>query len=54
MADLADYGKGNYYYIKNSYDIPEIFASELKGVRNLVGQGTKLKSEIPVRVSNNK
>lgn len=47
MADLADYGKGNYYYIKNSYDIPEIFASELKGVRNLVGQGTKLKVKFP-------
>ena len=47
MADLADYGKGNYYYIKNSYDIPEIFASELKEVRNLVGQGTKLKVKFP-------
>jgi Ca-activated chloride channel family protein len=43
MTDLADYGKGNYYYIKNSSDIPEIFASELRGVRNLVGQGTKMK-----------
>ncbi|MCI0448653.1 MAG: VWA domain-containing protein [Chlorobi bacterium] len=49
MADIADYGKGNYYYIRNSYDIPEIFASELKGVRNLVGQGTKLKIKFPSR-----
>ena len=47
MADLADYGKGNYYYIKNSSDIPEIFASELRDVRNLVGQGTKMKVKFP-------
>ncbi|MEO8514720.1 MAG: hypothetical protein ABI543_14265, partial [Ignavibacteria bacterium] len=42
-----DYGRGNYYYIKNSSDIPEIFASELKGMRNLVGQGTKMKVRFP-------
>ncbi len=47
MADIADYGRGNYYYIKNSSDIPEIFASELKGMRNLVGQGTKMKVKFP-------
>jgi Ca-activated chloride channel homolog len=47
MTDIADYGKGNYYYIRNSSDIPEIFASELKGVRNLVGQGTKMKIKFP-------
>ena len=47
MADIADYGKGNYYYIKNSYDIPEIFASELNGVRNLVGQRTKMRIRFP-------
>lgn len=47
MADIADYGKGNYFYIKNSFDIPEIFASELNGVRNLVGQGTKVRVTFP-------
>jgi len=47
MADIADYGKGNYYYIKNSSDIPEIFASEMNGVRNMVGQGTKIKIRYP-------
>jgi Ca-activated chloride channel family protein len=47
MTDIADYGKGNYYYIRNSSDIPEIFASELKGIRNLVGQGTKMKIKFP-------
>lgn len=47
MADIADYGKGNYYYIRNSSDIPDIFAQELKGVRNLVGQGTKLRVRFP-------
>lgn len=47
MADLADYGKGNYYYIKNSGDIPGIFAQELKGVRNLVAQGTTIRVHFP-------
>lgn len=47
MTDIADYGKGNYYYIKNSSDIPEIFATELRGMRNLVGQGTKMKVRFP-------
>ncbi len=47
MTDIADYGRGNYYYIKNSSDIPEIFATELKGMRNLVGQGTKMKVRFP-------
>lgn len=47
MTDIAEYGKGNYYYIKNSSDIPEIFASELKGIRSLVGQGTKMKVRFP-------
>jgi Ca-activated chloride channel homolog len=47
MADIADYGKGNYYYIKNSYDIPEIFASELNSVRNMIGQGTKMRIRFP-------
>jgi Ca-activated chloride channel family protein len=49
MTDIADYGKGNYYYIRNSYDIPEIFASELRGIRNLAAQGTKLKVRFPSR-----
>jgi len=47
MADIADYGKGNYYYIKNSSDIPDIFASELRGVHDMVGQGTKIKIKFP-------
>lgn len=49
MTDIADYGRGSYYYIKNSSDIPEIFASELRGIRNLVGQGTKMKVRFPAR-----
>jgi len=43
MADIANYGKGNYYYINNSSDIPEIFANELKGVRLLASQNTEIK-----------
>jgi Ca-activated chloride channel family protein len=47
MTDIAEYGRGNYYYIKNSSDIPEIFAAELKGMKNLVGQNTKMKVRFP-------
>jgi len=47
MTDIADFGKGNYYYINNSEDIPGIFAQELKGINNLVGQGTKVKVKFP-------
>ncbi|MCC7158019.1 MAG: VWA domain-containing protein, partial [Ignavibacteria bacterium] len=49
MTDIADYGKGNYYYIRNSSDIPEIFASELRGMHSLVGQGTKMKVRFPAQ-----
>jgi Ca-activated chloride channel homolog len=49
MTDIADYGKGNYYYIRDSEQIPEIFASELKGIRNLVGGGTKVKIKFPAK-----
>lgn len=47
MADIADYGKGNYYYIKESEEIPRIFASELKGVRYLTGQDSKIRVKFP-------
>jgi len=47
MADLAVYGNGNYYYIKNSVDIPEIFANELRDVRILTAQDTKIKVKFP-------
>lgn len=47
MTDIADYGRGNYYYIKNSSDIPEIFATELRNMKNLVGQNTKMKIRFP-------
>lgn len=47
MTDIAEYGKGSYYYINNSSDIPEIFASELNSVRNLVGHSAKIKVKFP-------
>ena len=47
MADIADYGKGNYYYIRNSTDIPDIFASEMNGIKNMVGQGAKIRIHFP-------
>ncbi|MCE1166157.1 MAG: VWA domain-containing protein [Bacteroidetes bacterium] len=42
MTDIAEYGKGNYYYIKDAEQIPDIFAHELSGVRTLVAQNTKV------------
>lgn len=47
MTDIADYGKGNYYYIKNSLDIPHILANELKGVRYLTGHDSKIRIKFP-------
>jgi Ca-activated chloride channel homolog len=47
MTEIAEYGKGNYYYIRNSEQIPDIFAQELNGVRTLVGQSTKVKVRFP-------
>ncbi len=47
MVDVADYGKGNYYYIKDSEEIPQIFASELSGVRYLMGQDSKIRIKFP-------
>lgn len=47
MADIAEYGRGNYYYIRDAEQIPDIFAQELKGVRTLVGQGTKVRVWFP-------
>jgi Ca-activated chloride channel homolog len=47
MADIADYGKGNYYYIKNPEEIPKIFATELNGVKYLAGQDSKIRIKFP-------
>jgi Ca-activated chloride channel family protein len=47
MVDLATYGKGNSYYIKNSVDIPEIFSNELSRIRILAAQETKIKVKFP-------
>ena len=49
MTDIAEYGRGNYYYIKDSEQIPDIFAQELNGVRTLVGQNTKVTVKFPSR-----
>jgi len=49
MTDIAEYGRGNYYYIKDSEQIPDIFAQELNGIRTLVGQNTKVTVKFPSR-----
>lgn len=47
MTDIAEYGGGNYYYIKNPSDITDIFGNELNRVKQLAGQGVKLTVSYP-------
>lgn len=47
MTVIAEYGNGNYYYIKNSADIPEIFAAELNSLKHLLAQSAKIKVRFP-------
>jgi Ca-activated chloride channel homolog len=47
MSTVADYGRGNYYFINDPDRIPRIFAEELRGIRALAGQNTKVKVRFP-------
>lgn len=47
MSTIADHGRGNYYFINNPDRIPRIFAEELRGIRALAGQNTKVKVRFP-------
>ena len=43
MMGLAESSNGNYYYIKNSEDIPEIFSQELTRLINVAAQNAQVK-----------
>jgi Ca-activated chloride channel homolog len=42
MEGIADHGKGNYYFINQLEEIPDIFAKELEGLLSVVAQNLSL------------
>lgn len=42
MTNIAEYGKGNYYFIDASDKIPAIFRQELQGLLSVVAQNVKI------------
>ncbi|WP_353122317.1 vWA domain-containing protein [Dysgonomonas capnocytophagoides] len=47
LTQMAESGRGNYYYIDKADRIPEIFAKELDGLLNVVAQNTAVTIELP-------
>jgi len=47
MTNLAEHGRGNYYFIEKSDEIPSIFKEELSGLLSVVAQNTKVKIKFP-------
>lgn len=47
MTNLAEYGRGNYYFIDSPDDIPGIFQKELQGLLSVVAQNTRLQINFP-------
>jgi len=47
LTQMAESGRGNYYYIDKTDKIPEIFAKELDGLLNVVAQNTTVSIELP-------
>ena len=47
MTNLAEYGRGNYYFIDSPDDIPAIFKKELDGLLSVVAQNTQLTINFP-------
>jgi len=50
LTQMAESGRGNYYYIDKADKIPEIFAKELDGLLNVVAQNTTVSIELPPSV----
>jgi len=42
MTDIAEFGKGNYYFIDSSDKIPQIFKQELQGLLSVVAQNVRI------------
>jgi len=47
LTAMAEAGKGNFYYIENSDQIPAIFQEELQGLLHVIGQDVELLIDIP-------
>ncbi len=47
MTNLAEYGRGNYYFIDSPDQIPNIFKDELTGLLSVVAQNATLKLNFP-------
>lgn len=47
LTQMAESGRGNYYYIDKADRIAEIFAKELEGLLNVVAQNTAVTIELP-------
>lgn len=52
MEGIAEHGKGNYYFINDAEQIPDIFAQELEGLLSVVAQDVnfKLNPKMGVRI----
>jgi Ca-activated chloride channel family protein len=47
MTNIAEYGSGNYYFIRTPEEISSIFQRELNGLLNVVAQNAILTVELP-------
>jgi Ca-activated chloride channel homolog len=47
MTNIAEFGKGNYYFIDSPDNIPTIFQKELDGLLTVVAQNAKLRVNYP-------
>lgn len=47
MTELAEYGRGNYYFINEAKDIPSIFEKEMNGLLSLVAKDVVLRIDYP-------
>lgn len=47
MMGIAESGAGNYYYIQNPDQIPDIFKKELNGLQTVVAQNAKIQVTLP-------
>lgn len=51
LTQMAESGRGNYYYIDKADKIPEIFAKELDGLLNVVAQNATVSIALPSGVT---
>jgi len=47
MTALAEAADGNYYYVRDAEELPDVFASELGEIKTLVARGVRLIIELP-------